>query len=51
MKILALNIKENPILEIFRNMPQLSIYPDRKLIRDKNIILLDFSHIPLKMKG
>lgn len=49
-QIFALNIKENTIIEIFRNMPKLSIYPDRKLIRAKNIILLDFSHIPLKMK-
>lgn len=51
-QIFVLNVKENSIIKIFRNMPQLSIYPHRKLMKDKNTILvLDFGHIPLKMKG
>lgn len=51
-QIFALNVKENTIIEIFRDVPQLSIYPCRKLMKDKNtIFLLHFSNLSLMMNG
>lgn len=45
-QIFAINVKENTIIEIFRNMSQLSIYQYSKLMKDKNsILLLDISHM------
>lgn len=52
-QIFALNVKEHTVIEnFFTNMPQLSIHPHSKLMKDKNIILLlDFPHTSLKMSG